>query len=152
MIFGIKQLRFQERKWLHIVLWKLVTSSGWVTKLEQSSFHDAMQYVRKSEMELIIDEFEKMGGEFPYLPERGINADKAGVILFEIMRVAAINGELTLGEMNIIEAAARALGFDEEFIEKVLKITAEKAHANRAQMNLLKNLKDHFTQRNTVQA
>ncbi|MDX2470058.1 MAG: hypothetical protein QNL04_05720 [SAR324 cluster bacterium] len=142
---GIEHLNQTEKEWLYLVIWKLIISDGWVSPEESTIFIDALNWVTKDEMTAIEEKAGSIGDEIPIEPLADLDHKKAGTMLCEIIRIAAIDGVLALGEVKIIEQAAKLLHFDTETELNALKLAQQYANLNKERMHFVRDLKKHFT-------
>ena len=141
---GIEHLNQAEKEWLYLVIWKLIVSDGWVSPEESTIFVDALHWVSRDEMSAIEEKATALGDQIPIEPLADLDHKKAGTMLCEIIRIAAIDGVLALGEVKIIEKAAKLLQFDEESELNALQIAQQYADLNKKRMHFIKDLKNHF--------
>ncbi|MDX2470057.1 MAG: hypothetical protein QNL04_05715 [SAR324 cluster bacterium] len=145
MIFGISQLPDETRKWLYLVISSLILSDKWVAEEEKAAFHDAMQWITQEEINELEQKSKDDNQSIPLGRPANLDAKVATILLNEIMRVAAIDGILTLSEMTIIETATRLLGFDEFIAEVALEIAQKLATIQKEVVQLNNIAAEHFS-------
>ena len=142
---GIDKLNFEERRWLYLVIWRMILSDERVDEEEYSDLREAMRWVRKSEMEELERLAKSMDDDLPLEPLENLTADKAITLLMEIVRVAAIDGQLAIIEISIIEKVGKLLGFDESALKRVGVYAQQLTAAMAEKKDLSQILADHFT-------
>ena len=142
---GIEQLNQKEKEWLYLVIWKLIISDGWVSPEESTVFNDALSWLSKDEMTVIEEKGSAIGTDLPVEALAELDHKKAEIMLCEIMRIAAIDGVLVLGEVKIIERAAKLLRFDQETAVAALVLAQKYATLNKERIGFINDLKNHFS-------
>ncbi len=145
MIFGISQLPEETRKWLYLVISSLILSDKWVAEEEKAAFHDAMQWITKEEIAALEQKGKEAHTSISLERPANLDANVATIMLNEIMRIAAIDGILTISEMSIIETATELLGFDEVIAEIALEIAQKQAEVQKEVVALNKITSEHFS-------
>ena len=115
-----QDLPLAYKKWLSILLWKLIISDGWVTKEECPFLQEAMNWVTYDEFYATHDNAEEKGIICNLEAPKGLTFETAFVMLNFLLVVAPADQKLALSELTLIEKAACLLGFSEQSVEKLL--------------------------------
>ncbi len=143
IVFQVTQLPHELRQWLYMLIWRLIKCDHWISIAEMDALHEAMRWVRKKDMEKLA---QKLSSDFPLEPPSGISDEQAKLMWMEIVRVAAVDGKVSLAQMCLIEQAGRVLGFSEAAILKALGL-AEKLAKKKLKELLRKPNKANFFRR-----
>lgn len=137
-------LSAKERKWLYTAIWKVIVSDGQVSKEEFHDLSEAMSWVPRAEFDALNAAEMETLSRFPLPPLEGLGFEKAFLMLTEVIRVAALDARLMLGELAFIEQFAKLLGFEERAVERALEWAEQLRQVSLAKMGLAQHCQRYF--------
>ncbi|MDT8445419.1 MAG: hypothetical protein RRB13_00820 [bacterium] len=144
MVVCLEDFTAAERKWFAQAIWKIIVVDGQVSPEEFIDLREAMNWTKKEEIEALNQAELEQLTKFPLPPLPGLSFEKAFYMLAEMIRVAAADSRLLLGELNLVEHFSNLLGFDERATEQALNWAEDLRKVNLAKIGLSQLCRDHF--------